>query len=110
MKMKTPLFALVLLLTMIGSSVPAFAATNTEPPKEKKAELTEEQKARIETLTKRVEAIKAMNRSKMSRVERAELRKELRDINKEAKAIRGQGIYISLGALLVIVLLLILLL
>lgn len=108
--MKTPFLAFLFLFTLLTGSVQATDVNGNMPPKEKKAELTEAQKERIEELTRRVEEIKGMNRSKMSKVERQDLRKELKDINKEAKAIRGQGIYISLGALLVVILLLILLL
>ena len=104
MKLKSIFFALLTLLTLASSPVMA-----TETPKEK-VELTEAQKARISELTKRVETIKGMNRSKLSKAERKNLRKELKNINAEAKAIQGQGIYISLGALIIAVLLLIILL
>lgn len=103
MKLKSILFALLTFFTLAASPV---MAANTPP----ETPLTEAQQARVNELIKRVEAIKSINRSELSKVERKNLRKELKSINAEAKAIRGQGVYISLGALIVAALLLILLL
>ena len=65
--------------------------------------------AKVARLQKRIEEIKAMDKSKMSRTERKALKKEVREIREEVKAVSG-GVYISIGALLVVILLLILLL
>src|SRR5690606_25441465 len=71
--------------------------------------LTEETPGeKIERLQKRIEEIHAMDRSKMSRAERKALKKEVRQIRDEVKALSG-GVYISVGALLIIILLIILL-
>jgi hypothetical protein len=110
MKMKTLVVALLFLFALSTSTVHASAITAGEPTKEKHPELTEAQKARIEEMKKRVYEIKAMDFSKLTKVERKDLRKELKDLNKEAKATRGYGIYLSLGAIIIIILLLILLL
>ncbi len=49
-----------------------------------------------------------MDRSNLTKAERKDLRQELREMNKEAKAIQGRGIYLSLGALIIILLLVLL--
>jgi uncharacterized protein (DUF885 family) len=92
----------------------AEAAPNSNDPirtkKEVAAMTPAEREARVASLIKRVEEIKAMDRSKLSREERKELRKELRSLNKEAKVFGRGGIYLSVGAILVIILILVLIL
>ena len=58
----------------------------------------------------RVEEIKEMDRSKLSSEDRKALRKELRDMNNEARAMESRGIFISLAGVVIIILLLILIL
>lgn len=67
----------------------------------------EEARARI--LTQRLEEIKSTDRTTLSRIEKKELRKETKDIKKEIKKM-SNGVYISIGALIIIILLLILIL
>jgi len=50
--------------------------------------------------------IKEMDKSSLTRAERKELRKEVRTIKKD---IKGKGFYLSTGAVIIIVLLIILL-
>lgn len=64
---------------------------------------------RAEVLMQRLEVIKGMNKSDMSRLEKKELRKEVRAIKKEMKVMSG-GVYLSIGAIIIVILLLILLL
>ena len=64
---------------------------------------------RVKTLLLRVEEIRSMDKSNLSRVERKALRKELRAINTELKS-TGNGIYLLVGAIIIIILLLILIL
>ena len=61
------------------------------------------------THTYEVDEIRAMDKSTLTRVERKELRKELRTINTELKS-TGNSIYLSIGAIIIIILLLILIL
>ena len=71
--------------------------------------LTTEQTAanpRLQELTQRLEQIQAMDKSQMSASERKALRQEVRQIKKAARG----GVYLSVGAILVIVLILILVL
>ena len=70
----------------------------------------EQKEARIVQMKLRVDEIKNMDKSSLTREERKDLRKELRDLNQEAKAISSGGIYLSTAAIIIIILLLILLL
>lgn len=73
-----------------------------------KTEMTQEQiDARISQIQTRVEEIKSMDRSALSPVEKKELRTELKAMKSEARAISNGGIYLSLTAILIIIILLI---
>ena len=95
---------------MLITFVPAtYAATGNDPVKERVEKMTsEEKKARAEEIRKRVYEIRDMDKSDLSRADRKALRKELKEMRKEARAI--QGIYLSVGAIIIIILLLILIL
>lgn len=62
----------------------------------------------VQVMFNRLEEIKAMDKSDMNRSEKKELRKEVRTINKSL-ATTGNGVYISVGALLVIIILILIL-
>lgn len=64
---------------------------------------------RATQLLHRLDEIKAMDKSELSKAEKKALRKEVRDSKKELRDIGG-GIYLSAGAIIIIALLLILLL
>jgi hypothetical protein len=93
-------FVMLLAIALPASS----AMMATEIPKTSATENT-----RVEVLTKRLEDIKGMDKSDMTRMEKKNLRNEVKDIKKEMKAISG-GVYLSVGAIIIIILLLILLL
>jgi len=94
-----------LLIFVVGLSVNTVSAATVKD----KVEMTAEQKVQLERITNRVEEIKAMDKSNLSRAEKKELRKELRTMKKEARAMGG-GVYLSVGAIIIIILLLILIL
>jgi len=76
------------------------------PSKEALATMTHEQKEElVQQMKDRTEAIKAMDKSQLTKAERKELRAELKAMKKEARAVTG--VYISIGALIIIILLLI---
>jgi hypothetical protein len=101
MKSRFLLFALVLmLLSSIG-----FAK-----PHAKAVALTAEQEARIVQIDARVHEIKAMDLSALSRQERKALRKEVIQLKKEAGGIATGGVYLSVAAIIIILLVLILIL
>lgn len=64
--------------------------------------------ARSVILLNRLQEIKSMNTDQLSRSEKRELRKETKSIKREVKS-NNSGIYISTGALIIIILLIILL-
>ncbi|RYE40743.1 MAG: hypothetical protein EOP48_24455, partial [Sphingobacteriales bacterium] len=77
--------------------------------KETKTELTAEQKVQFERLVNRVEEIRNMDKSNLNREEKRALRKELKEMKEQARALQ-QGVYLSVGAIIIIILLLILIL
>ena len=83
-----------------------FAYANDD---KKTKELTTEQRAELNRIISRVDEIKAMDKSKLSREEKKELRKELKEMKKKANSMSG-GVYLSVGAIIIIILLLILIL
>jgi hypothetical protein len=82
-------------------------AVNSTPKSAIVAErLTEAEK--VQAMLDRLQEIKAMDRKLLTSDQRKDLRKEVREIKQEMKAVTG--IYISIGALVIIILLLILIL
>jgi hypothetical protein len=91
------------LMMLLAIAVPANSAVMA-PETSKTTENT-----RAEVLTQRLEEIKNMDKSDMSRMEKKDLRNEVKDIKKEMKGMSG-GVYLSVGAIIIVILLLILLL
>ncbi|HTD94014.1 MAG TPA: hypothetical protein VK644_09390 [Chitinophagaceae bacterium] len=110
MKPKISIAVLSLLLTITVSNSYASTIEDRRPLKERVSSMTEnEKKARLEEIKARVEYIKEIDKSELSRSERKALKKELKDMNKEARVMSG-GVYLSVGAIIIIILLLILIL
>ena len=65
--------------------------------------------AEVKVLLNRLDEIKAMDKSSLNSSEKKELRKEVRAIKDELKS-TGNGVYLSVGAIIIVILLLILLL
>jgi hypothetical protein len=65
--------------------------------------------AEVTVMLNRLDEIHAMDMSALGKVEKKELRKEVKAIKGDLRA-AGQGVYLSVGAIIIIVLLLILLL
>lgn len=108
MKKKIYLLSTALMLTFSAGQLKA-AAVTTEPVA-KEVALTDEQKeAKLEVIKERVEEIKAMDKSQLSKEEKKELKTELKTMKTQARALGG-GIYLSVGAIIIIILLLILIL
>ena len=101
---------IIALLSLATVAIPAAtkaADITNESIKERVAHMTtEEKKARAEEIKHRVYEIKTMDKSSLTREERKALRSELKSMKKEARAI--EGFYISVGAAIIIILLLIL--
>lgn len=84
------------------------APTETKGKNNDKSELTVAQKARVTEMENRLEEIKKMDFQSMSKAEKKDVREEMKEMKAEARA-TGNGVYLSIGALILIVLLLILL-
>lgn len=67
---------------------------------------TSEVPAEVRSLMNRLEEIKDMDKTNLESSEKKELRREVREIKRE---LRGKGIYLSTGAIIIIVLLILLL-
>jgi hypothetical protein len=101
--MKTKIFKTLFLIAILAVASPVVSFANTTDP------VTEQKEAQAQRLAQRLEEIRSMDTKSMSRQEKKALRTEVRTIKKEMAAISG-GVYLSIGAILLIALLLILLL
>ena len=105
------LFILLIFFSFQGFSEGTTAGSTpvTLPSKAVIATMTEEQKqALVQEMKERVEYIRAMDKSQLTKEERKALRTELKSMKKEAREVTG--VYISVGALIIIILLLIIIL
>jgi hypothetical protein len=100
------LFAI--LAIMISSQFAIAVPADNSDPKADKTELTAEQAERLVEIEDRVAEIKAIDFSTMSKNEIKDVRAELKEMKAEARAM-GNGVYISVGAIIIILLVLILL-
>jgi len=102
------------LMLLIGS--PFLLKADTEPTAISSPEATTVKSAEVAAMELRLNEIKAMDTKALSSSEKKELRKEVRGIkselkvNSESAAVNSGGVYVSVGAAILIVLLLILLL
>lgn len=99
------LYLMIFLMSISIIPTPAYAVEKnptsiSNPPKEVPAE--------VQVMLDRLKEIKAMDKSNMTRTEKRTLRKEVRSISKAIRS-TSSGIYLSLGAILIIILLIILL-
>jgi hypothetical protein len=97
-------FLLVAIALMLLSS------TSYAKPHAKAVALSAEQQVRILQIDTRVHEIKAMDLASLSRQERKALRKEVVQLKKEAAGIATGGVYLSVAAIIIILLVLILIL
>jgi len=104
--MKKFIYTLALIFSL-GISFNSVQAA--DKPAKNPTELTAEQSAQLERIKTRVEEIRDMDKSNLTRAERKALRSELRELKGQARAVSG-GVYLSVGAIIIIILLLILIL
>ncbi len=103
---KTTLYLMIMMLSLSTFSTTMIAAEKnaisvTSNPKEVPPE--------VKIMLDRLNEIKAMDKSSMKSSEKKALRKEVRAIKTNLKA-TGNGVYLSVGAIIIVILLLILLL
>src|SRR5438477_11044146 len=91
-----------IILTLVPAKASAIISERIKP------ETTVADSIQVKNLIKRLQEINMMNKSALSRNEKKELRKEVRGIKHSLRHISG-GIYISAGAVVLILVLLILL-
>jgi hypothetical protein len=103
---KLPLYLMmmVLSLSIFPSTTSAAEKNSTAVPAS-----TKEMPAEVKVMLNRLEEIKAMDKSNLKSSEKKELRKEVRAI-KANLATSSNGVYFSVGAIIIIILLLILIL
>lgn len=99
-KLSLYLMMVVLSLSVLPASTYAADKNTAENPKEIPAE--------VKTMLNRLNEIKEMDKSNLSRSEKKELRTEVKTIKSNLKTY-GHGVYLSVGAIIIIILLLILL-
>ncbi len=90
-------------MMLITISLPSTATTL-----DKVAPIENTEAAQAQKLINRLEEIKEMDTKSMTRLERKELRKEVKVIKKELNR-SGGGVYLSVGAVILIIVLIILL-
>ena len=96
----------ILTILALFLSVQFVNATSEKDPKK---ELTEAQQIRLAEMEERLEEIKAMDFKSMSKDEIKSVRSEMKEMKEEAKK-AGNGVYLSVGAIIIILLILILVL
>jgi hypothetical protein len=99
--------ALFTIATTIGQQA---AAAEINPMNKKQLQALSESEVaeRLEMLESRVDEIQSMELSTLSKEEKKDVKKELREIKKQNEFLSG-GVYLSVGAIIIIILLLILL-
>ncbi len=108
--MKKKIYLLSVALMLAFSTSQSKAGTVIADPVAKEVTLTDAQKeAKLQAIKDRVEEIKAMDKSQLSKEQKQELKAELKTMKTQARAMGG-GIYLSVGAIIIIILLLILIL
>ncbi|BAV06357.1 hypothetical protein SAMN05421788_10714 [Filimonas lacunae] len=109
--MKTKHFLSTLLVAcLLSFTAQAANISNHDIKMRVSAMNTEEKQQRSEAIRLRVEEIKNMDMSQLTTAEKKEIKAEMKMMRKEAKAIGGGGIYISLAGVIIIILVLILIL
>ena len=99
-----------LYLIIIMVSIGAFTTVNASEknPTLASSEIPSEIPAEIKVMLERLEDIKDMDKSELDRFEKKALRKEVRSIKSQIRT-SGNGVYLTTGALIVILLLILIL-
>ena len=100
---------LYLMIFLISVSIFPTSVSATEKSPTSISNSPKEVPAEVQVMLNRLNEIKAMDKSDLSRVEKKALRKEVRAINTSLRS-SGNGVYLSVGAIIIIILLLIIIL
>ena len=98
----------MMIIVLSLSILPTISSAKTTEPTSITNE-TKEVPAEVKVMYNRLEEIKAMDKSDLSSSDKKSLRKEVRAIKSNLRS-SGNGVYLSIGAIIIIVLLLIILL
>ncbi|ERM84590.1 hypothetical protein P872_24545 [Rhodonellum psychrophilum GCM71 = DSM 17998] len=104
-KIRLSLMAIMLFLAFNPIALQAESSVKSVPAHTGKAVMSEKANA----LLTRLDEINALDKSNLSSLEKKEMRKEVRAVKEELKA-EGGGVYLSVGALILVIILLIVLL
>lgn len=110
--MKSKIYAFAVAMLLIVTVTNSFAATTANNPRKERIERRNSEaanKMRLEQIRQRVNEIRRMDKSDLTRAEKKSMKKELKGLKKEARAMKG-GVYLSVGAIIIIILVLILIL
>jgi len=99
---------LLMFMMLFTAVAPGFAEAKDLKKDKDKTELSAEDQERLSEIDARVAEIKDMDFSDMTKAEKKEVRNELKSLNKEAKQL-ASGVYISVGAIIIILLVILLL-
>lgn len=103
--MKKLIYSLFIAAIVVAIN-PTAAKAETDPVKSSEVLSKEAEEAAAKTLINRLEVLHAIDKSDLTFDEKRAIRKEARNIKKELKELDG-GIYISTGAIIIILLLII---
>lgn len=108
--MKKSVILSLAMLSIVSFSNPVMASEKEPTPNNTEIKKTEEAEipADVQIMLNRLEEIKAIDKSSLESAERKELRSEVREIKSTLRA-AGNGLYISTGAIIIILLLIIIL-
>lgn len=106
LKMKKITLSMMIIVLSLSVIPTTMLAKATEPTS---ISSTKEMPAEVKVMLNRLEEIKDMDKSNLTSSDKKALRKEVRAIKSNLKA-SGNGIYLSIGAILIIILILILIL
>jgi hypothetical protein len=106
---KLGVFIVSLLLFFVFSPVQLHAENIAEPPSNELSIDAEKAIKEVEILTARLHEINSIDKKNLTRAEKRDLRKEIKNIE-QALTLNGGGVYVSVGALLLVIVLLIVLL
>ncbi|KEO73649.1 seryl-tRNA synthetase [Anditalea andensis] len=99
---------LLMCLMLFTAVAPSLAEAKGLKNDTDNTEISAEDQARLSEIDTRVAEIKEMDFSEMTKAEKKEIRNELKSLNKESKQLAG-GVYISVGAIIIILLIILLL-
>jgi len=95
------------LVILIALALPA-NSTSLDPGSPQNNSTEKAEDLRAQQMVHRLEEIKGMSKSELTRSERKSLRKEVKEIRKEKKENR-RGVFLSVGAIIIIVVLVLIL-